>query len=335
MSIGQTPQSFRGYVGIAKESTYAGGPAPSYYIDAISDGMGLDNNVDFQNSTRSRGTHKGEAGPLTDEGSLDLPANPENGLGLLLLGALGSESFTAKDPDSDNTDEVGEHVFSPAESVTSIAAEIDRDTDVVRHQGVGVDTLELAHTSEEMLTASADLIASEPDASVSSATPSYSDLRNFRFHDGSFTLNSSSRGGDITDFTATIENNMDALIRNTRTAGKISIGERVVTQTVTLDFENSDLFEQFLGAGGATSPKDQLTTLDVNATWTSPETVSDTSTAYELDWNAPKCVPISHEANINQDDLIVEDLELRALVDVGGIGSEVEVTLTNGQTSAY
>jgi len=334
MTIGQTPQSYRGYVGLGKEGSYGSGPAPSYYVDAISDGFSLDNQTDYQNTTRGRAAHKGEAGPLSDEGGIDLPANPENGLGLLLLAALGSETVTAKDPDGDSTNEVGEHVFSVSDTLDSLGEEVDRDTDVVRHDGVGVNTLELSHSSEEMLTASADFLASAPDGSVTTSTPSYSDLRNFRFHDASFTLNSTGRTGDIQEFSATIENNLDALYRDARTAAKLDIGERVITMTVTLDFENNNLFQQFLGGSSANTPQDQLTTIDVNATWTTPETISDTSTNYKLDWNAPKCVLNTHEAQINQDDLIAEDVELRAIYD-SGISGEVEVTLTNGQTSAY
>lgn len=334
MSIGQLPQSFRGYVGLAKESTYGDGTAPSYYVDATSDGFSGDNQPDFQNTTRGRATYKGEAGPYSDEGSIDLPANPENGLGLLLLGVLGAEQFTSSDPDGDNTDEVGEHVFTPAETLPSLSAEIHRDTDTNRHVGAGVNTLELSHTAEDMLTASADLLAQEPDASVSSASPSYSDLRNFRWHDISLTVNGNTRDSDVQEATASFENNMGAQFRGSRSLSKISVGERVITWTLSLDFETTDLFEQFLGAAGASSPQDQLANIGVDATWTSPETIEDTSTSYSLQVNTPRCVVSTHEATINQNDLIVEDVELRALYD-SGIGAECEVTLTNGVLNAY
>jgi hypothetical protein len=335
MSIGQTPQSFRGYVGIGKEATYADGVSPSVFVDAVSDGFSLDNNPDFQNTTRARGTYKGEAGPITDEGSLDLPANPENGLGLLLLGALGAESFTANDPDGDGVDDVGEHVYTPADTLDALSMEVDRDTDVVRHLGCGVDTLELSHTAEEKLTASVDVVAAGPDPDVTSSTPAYSDLRNFRFNDATFDIVGASKEPDVQEFSASIENNLDPLIRDARTAGKVDIGERVVSMTATLDFEDRTLFDQFLGAANATDVQERLATVAVNATWTSPETIGGTSTAYELDWNAPKCTVDTHEAQINQNDLVAEDVEFRALVDVGGLGSEVEVTLTNGVLSAY
>ena len=44
--IGQTPQSFRGYIGLGKESTYAEGVAPTIFVDATSDGEEADVDVD-------------------------------------------------------------------------------------------------------------------------------------------------------------------------------------------------------------------------------------------------------------------------------------------------
>ena len=334
MSIGQLPQSFRGYVGLAKESTYGDGTAPAYYVDATSDGFSQDNQPDYQNTTRGRATYKGEAGPYGDEGSIDLPANPENGLGLLLLGAFGSESFTAVDADGDGVDDVGEHVFQPADTLPSISVEVDRDTDTVRHLGSGVDTLELSHTAEDKLTASADVIAQQPDGSVPSASPTYSDLRNFRWNDITLTVDGNNRDVDVSEATYSIENNLDPKFRGERTLSKIGVGERPITATLSLDFETTALFEKFLGAANATSPQEQLTTIGTEATWASPETIAGTSTPYSLRWNMPNCFINTHEATINQNENVIEDVELRALYDAG-LGAEAEVQLDNGITSAY
>ena len=329
MSIGQLPQSFRGYVGLAKESTYGGGPAPAYYVDATSDGFSQDNQTDFQNTTRSRATHKGEAGAFSDEGSVDLPANPENGLGLLLLGAFGSASVSeGSDP------AVGVHTFTPADTLPSLAVEIGRDTDTVRHVGTGVNSLELSHTAEDMLTASADLIAQKPDASVSTASPTYSDLRNFRWNDVDLSIAGTTRNTDVQDLTLTVENNLSAEYRGNRTLDKISVGERPITASATLDFESTELFEQFLGGPGATEPGDTLTTVGLDVTWTTPESIDSTTDQYALEWNMPTCTVDTHEATINQNDAVVEDVEFRALYD-SGIGAEAEVILTNGITTAY
>lgn len=326
--IGQTPQSFRGYIGLGKESTYGEGVAPTIFVDATSDGYSLDNQPEHVNTTRSRGTNKSEAGPLSDEGSVDLPANPENGLGLLLYAAFGSESF------NEPTTGVGEHTFTPADTLPSLSIEVDRDTGVVRHTGNGIDTFELSHTSEEMLTASIDAIASLPDPDVTSATPAYSDLRNFRFHDVTIMIAGADRGPDVQDLTFSIENGMDGVIRDERSVSKIDVGECVVTATATLDFETRELFELFLGEAGATELQDTLAQTSVNAVWSSPETIAETSENYALEWDMPTCVINTHEANIDQNDMVAEDVEFRANID-SSIGGEAEVTLTNGVTEAY
>lgn len=328
MSIGQLPQSFRGYVGLAFESSFGTGIAPETYVDATSDGFGLDNQPDFINTTRSRGTQKAEAGPLADEGSVDMPANPENGLGMLLAAVLGSESFTTSETS------VGQHTFTPGDTLPSLSVEVDRDTDVVRHTGCGVDTLELEHAAEEMLTASADVIAQEPDPTPTTTTPTYSDLRNFRWNDGTMTFAGTDRTADLQDVTWSIENGMGSEYRGARTLGKISLGERPVTATATLDFETRELFNMFLGAADADSVQDQLATVGVNLNWQTPETIASTSTNYELDVDMPSCTVNTHDANIDQNSLVAEEVEFRAIVD-DSLGSEVEVTLTNGITEAY
>jgi len=338
MSIGQLPQSFRGYVGLAIETTYGTGVAPQVFVDATSDGFSLDNQPDFQNTTRSQATHKGEAGAFNDEGSVDLPANPENGLGYLLAAVMGSESFTTQDPDGDSTDEVGEHVFTPSDTLPSLSVEVDRDTDVLRHVGGGVDTFELSHTAEEMLTASADIIAKEPDPkpyeSSSQATPTYSDLRNFRWNDIDLTVNGNNRDTDVQEATFSIERNLAQNFRGERTLSKIEQGERVFTATVTLDFEDRDLFNQFLGAADASGVQDQLANIGIDATWSSPETIADTSTPFSLRWNMPTCTVNTHEANIDQNSAVAEDVELRGLFDPS-ISGEAEITLINGITEQY
>jgi len=334
MTIGTLPQSFRGYVGLAKEQTFGDGTAPVYYVDATSDGFSQDNQVDYQNTTRSRAAHKGEAGAFEDSGSIDFPANPENGLGLLLLAGFGGETFSAQDPDGDNTDEVGEHVFTPADTLPSLSVEVDRDTDVVRHVGVGVDTLELSHTAEERLAASVDLPAQAPDGSVSSSEPAYSDLRNFRFHDIDLSVAGTPRNADVRDLTLTVENDLGSEYRGNRTLSKMSVGERTVTATATLDFETTELYEQFLGQTGAAGPQDQLANVGMDVTWTTPETVEDTGTNYALRWYMPRCTMNTHEATLNGNDAIAEDVEFRALYQPE-IGGEAEVTLTNGVMSPY
>lgn len=331
-NVGTLPKSFRGYVGLALEASYDEGPAPQVFVDATSDGYSYDNQMQYQNTTRSRSTHKAEAGPVSVDGSVDAPANPEGGIGYILAAAMGDETFS-QDPNGDGTAPIGEHVFTPADALPSLAVEVYRDTGVVRNGGAGVDSFELSHTAEEKLVWSADLPAATPDPSVTAASPTYSDLRNFQFHDAAFTAGGVDRTPDLQDLTITVGNNVDPLYRDARTAGKMDVGERPVSISATLDFESEELWEYWMGTSGATGVQDVIDTVGVNVTWTSPEVIDGTE-QYSLTFDAPSCKVNTHDANINENDLVAENVELRAIVD-DTLGHEAEFTLMNGVTQAY
>lgn len=335
MPIGQDGQSFRGYVGIGEESTYGTGVAPTAYLNAVSDGFEGDNQNTFQNTTRARGTYRALPGAYDDAGGVDLPVTPE-AIGLLLKGAFGSASVSVSDPDNDNTDEVGTHTFDVADELPSYSVELGLgDVETVRHVGVGIDTLSLEHSAGDRLSMSADMPAKEPDRSVSRATPSYDDLRSFVYHDGTVDIFQTDRTVDLQDVSFELANNLEKRNRDARTPAKMGVGERVITWSATLDFENTDIFERFLGSSGANTPEDSLFEGAVNAKWTSPETIADTSTNYSLEIDTPRVVINTHDAQLNQNDLIAENVEMRALVDAGGQGYDAQAILTNGQTSAY
>lgn len=337
MSIGQQGQSFFGAVALQKEGSYGGatGGNGSYYLDVVSDGFQADNGVDYLNTIRSRASREGAAGEFDDSGDIDMPVGPEGGIGLLLLAAFGSETFTGQDPDGDSTTEVGEHVFTPADTVPSLGVELAvANIDTVLHKGVGVNELELSHAAGDRLTAGIDLPAQVPEITSTSITPSYSDLLTFMWHSATVSIAGTDRTPDVQEATVTVSNDMEGLTRGERYPGKMSIGERVVTAEVTLDFESMDLWERFFGSTGATTPEDTLADVAFNAKWTSPETIADTSTPYSLEVDMPRCRINTHQANLNQNDLVAEEVELRALVDAS-LGYDVEATLVNGVTQAY
>lgn len=334
-TIGEDGQSFFGYCGIAEESSYGGGAAPSEFLNIVSDGFQGDNQPIFLNTIRGRDTYEGIAGAFEDDGSISMPATPES-IGLLLKAAFGTTSVTASDPDNDSSDEVGTHIFTTDDKLPSLAVELGLgNVGAVRHTGVGVESLDLEHTNGERLSLSLDLPAKEPDGSVSSATPAYDSLRSFVFHDATFSLFGSDRTADLQDLTISLANNLDKKVRGNRTPSKMSVGGREVTMDVTIDFENEDVMKQFWGSATATGPEDELAEGAFNSKWVSPETVADTTTAYSLEFDAPRCQILTHDAQLNENDLIAENVELRALVDTGGLGYDIQATLVNGVTAAY
>lgn len=333
-TIGEDGQSFFGYMGIAEESSYGGGAAPTEFLNVVSDGFSGDNNPIFLNTTRGRDTHSAVAGEFSDDGSADVPVTPE-AVGLLLKAAFGTASVTTSDPDGDSTNEVGTHTFTTDDKIPSLAVELGLgNVDAVRHTGVGVESLELEHSSGERLSLSTDLPAKEPDGSVTRSTPSYDNLRALVYHDATFTLFGTDRTVDLRDLTVSLTNNITKHTRGSRTPAKMTVGTREIVFEATLDFENANVMEKFWGSAGATGPEDELFEGSLNAKWTSPETIADVTTNYSLEIDAPRCTINTHDAQLNENDLIAENVELRAIVDHTA-GYDVEATLVNGRTSAY
>jgi len=339
-NIGTDGQSFQGYAGLVEEaSSYAAGGSPSTFIPIRTDGFGLENSPLFDSNVRGRDRFLASAGAFTDDGSLELVAGPENGLGVLLKGAFGSASVTTSSEGS-GTDNVGTHTFSTDDKLPSYAVEIGLGAiEAARHLGVGIDVLEFSHTPEDYLIITADMIASRPELQGSQASPSYSDLRPFVWHDGVITFDSDDRTTDVAEFTCTITNNLDPKMRGERYATKMHVGERPISGTLNLDFENTDALEMFLGDDPANDPttvQDTLYKASLNAKWTSPElVVSGGTSGYELELDIPSIALATWEGQLNEQEAIIENVPWEAEVDSAGTGYDIEATLTNGQTSAY
>lgn len=334
MSIGTDGQSYQGYLGITEESSYGSGGAPSAYLPIRSEGFSLENNPMFDSNIRGRARYMAAAGALGDEGDVEMVAGPENGLGHLLKGALGDASVTTSDESGDSTDDTGTHTFVPSDKIPSYAVEVGLGSiDAARHVGAGIDTLTLSHTPEEYLLVTADITAKEPQMQGSQATPTYTDLRPFVWHDGAISFDGTDRSTDLAEFEVELSNSIDEKIRGGRSPSKAHLGDLEVSGTLNLDFENTDAAELFLGSTGATSPEDQLYKASLNGTWTSPEIVAGTQ-AYELDVDLPAITLSTHEAQLSEQEAIVENISWEAEFDPSA-GYEVQFTLINGQTTAY
>lgn len=329
-NAGTDGQSYFGYVGLSEESAYGSSGAPEQFADVVSDGFSGDNSTNYLSTIRGRDTYEGAAGEFDDSGSIDMPVSPEGSIGLLLKGAFGE--VTTSNPNTD----VGQHTFTTAEKLPSYTFEVGvGNVNAIRHSGVVVDGLEVSQSAGDRVSASVDLPAQKPTAQGSQATPTYDNLRTFQYHDATVMLDGSDRSVDVQDVTFSISNNVDMPVRTSRFPDKAFLGQREVTAEVTLDFKNMNLWEAFWGETGATTPQDTLADVAFNIKWVSPETIGSTSTAYSLEIDMPLCRMNTHEASLNEQDLIAEDVELRALNDVQGAGYDVQATLVNGVTGGY
>lgn len=332
-NIGTDGQSHQGYCGLVEESSYGAGGSPSVFLPIQSDGFGLENGAMFDSNIRGRGQLNAAAGVFDDSGNIEMVAGPENGTGYLLKGVLGDAAVTTSDESGDSTDDTGTHTFTPADKLPSYAVEIGMGAiDAMRHKGVGINSLELSHTPEEYLTLSPDLPAKEPELQGTQASPTYSDLRPFVWHDGSVLFDGTDRTADVAEFTASIENSIDEKIRGSRTPSKAHVGGRVASGTLNLDFENTDALNLFLGGSSATTPQDSLYRASIQAKWETPEVVAG-SQNYKLQIDVPNAILTTHEAQVNEQDAIIENIEWEA--EDTASSDDIKALLVNSQTSAY
>lgn len=336
-NVGLPGQSFFGYAGFAFESDgqYGQGATPEVYCDLVSDGFSGDNGVQYLNTIRSRGRYEGTAGAYEDSGEVEFPAAPENGLGYMLKGALGETSVSTTDTDTDGTADYGTHTFTTSPTLPSMSIELGLgQIQPVQHVGVGVNTLELSHAAEEYLMVTFELPAKEPQLQNQDASPTYSDLRPFIYHDGSITLNGTDRSGDLSELTVSLENNIEGQYRAQRTFQHMTVGERAITGEVSLDFANDTIWHQFLGGNQATEPQKMLFEGSLHAEWLSPEKIGTTTQGYKLSVDMPRVVIESHESNMNENDLIMENVTYGALQGKDG-APQMTMELTNSRTSSY
>lgn len=336
-NVGTHGQSFFGYCGLGFEASGSYGTAvdPGAFADIISDGFSGDNGTLYLNTIRGRDRFFGNAGAYEDSGSLEMAAAPENGIGYLLKACLGNENLTTEDPNTTGSPVIGHHEFTSADLLPSLTVELGvADIQAAQHVGCAVDTLELEHAAEEYLTSTFEIMAKEPQLQSSMASPSYSDLRPFVYHDGSFSFDGSDKTTDLQEVTFSAENDLETQYRGERTAEFMNVGQRVAEAEGTLDFSSASLWEKFLGSAGATSPEKQLYEGNITASWKTPELIGNTSTKYELAIDMPRVVIDAREASMNEDEQVAEEVTFGALYDPAA-GYDIAITLTNGITTTY
>jgi hypothetical protein len=121
MSISSNSVSYEGYCGLAVESSYGAGEDPSVYLPIRSDGFTSENNPIFDSNIRGRERFEAAAGAFIDEGSIEMVAGPENGLGYLLNAAFGDASVSSS---SEGSGSVETHTFDTADDLDSLAVEL-------------------------------------------------------------------------------------------------------------------------------------------------------------------------------------------------------------------
>lgn len=245
------------YVGLAEESVFNMETPPNadFHVDIAS--AGLDTPTDTQlifsgGLHRSARTHK--SGFYSPSGNI-VYAFDVNTIGFLLKWALGGYDFVDGGAGLNTHDIWGSEVFA----LPSFCARIGKDLFEHVFSGCSINTLEI-QVEGEFCMATADIIAAKDSKATIKDVGDLilPDQYPLAFHEVTAAINEG-QGSDVSakvkSLTLTINNNISA--ENGRSIGsrymrRAVVGERVVTLTKNMFFEDLDALEEIWG--GASGP---------------------------------------------------------------------------------
>jgi len=297
------------YLGIAKEAQYGTPVTPTKFIDIVKESIGADQEVLMDETVRGRDVYKQSAGPVKVGGGFDFFVAPENGIGQLLYQCLGAVSSAQQGGTAAYL-----HTITPADEPPSIT--IEKGLDAVtglQYPGCKIAKITLKSVRKEKLSASVEVVG-KTEKVVSLSTPSWSNLPDFTFAQGTFKINTEACG-DITGIEASIINTLlgDEYRPQSRVISKLPVGSRKIEGTLDLEFDNKDQLEKFYGAAAATEPQDTLTGTALDLKWEGA-TIEE-AYKYYLQLEIPQIYYTTAKAVLNKRDLILQGVEYKAIYD--------------------
>jgi len=318
--------SLQGYLGIGEETTWGTKVSPDVYIPINSESISTDTGGLFPDDIRGdRSRHQVQEGPVDVSGDFDWNPAPEDGIGEILKGALGSVSSTLA------TTGVYEHTFESSATLPSYTIEINvGDTMRRKVPGGKIDELTLSCADGEMLSATASMIGKGEEIDETVRTPSYGTETPFAWSQGQVTID------------GTVEANVESIeivntnsliddfyaIDETRERAGLPEGRREITGSLDISFEDVDYYKWFLGGGTAPQSTPRFASLTLE--FTGP--VFAEGSAYYLNVSLPKMRLDTSDVAISDADRVVQSIDFDALEDPSS-GDDITAKLVNSKSS--
>jgi hypothetical protein len=310
------------------------------YIPVISEGIKEDNQNIFDRDVSSRSSRAQNAGGFDASGPITWNPRPDD-IGELLAGCLGSAAVGAPTTPA-GCSSAKEHTIKMGSGdlphlTLEVGVDNPADIGVKTYDTMMVDSLEFSHDAEGRLEATAEVKGRSLDISGSMGTPSWSTLNPFVFHMADFKIATVSNT-DIENCSFKFSNNLEKKPEpNTRFPGRWKPGDLMVEGNFDISFENTDMFERFLGLiTTAQTPQDTIAPFQFQVEYTSYTVAEEcTGTAYyRLYFDFPSIVPKVNAVNIDGRKRAIQNIEFEALLDVTD-ASPVVAYLLNLETVAY
>ena len=312
-----------GYVGYGIESTEGVTVAPTLFLPA--NAFSIDSTEDFIIPEQLRGTrdhYVGMSAPYSVSGSMDMELVPD-GVRNLLKSALCHEGTIVPSAYSGGG---YQSVFVPGNATTpTFTFEASYgDILVMRYGGIRVNTLEIAASFGEIVTASWGLEGTTRVKQGSASTESYANVLPFHFtgagvkRDGVVIAN-------VQNFTLGINNNIDrrgTLVKR-RSWARTVLGNRDITFSATMDFQDDDDYDLFLAG----------TEFAIEIHLQSDTNIPTTTNPYMLKITLPHVKWNSVSSGMSAGDYI--DQAVEATVLRGSTGNVMDVVLVNDESTSF
>jgi hypothetical protein len=305
------------YLGIGKQTAFGTGAAPTKFIDASS----LTLTPLFEKAYKTTLSYRAPVtffpGQKYSEAEFEAYLWPEGGWESILHAFFQSVTTTTLS----STHGVYQHVFTPAALNTSLTyytleAGYDPGLQALRAKDCVVDSIEFTFSSEDPPMASVAAVGGEALV-VSRATPSYPAVRPFQNPDISLLIGGSA--AELQELTIELNNNLERQHDLAAVLRAIELQNLEVSGSFSVRFRNAAHLNSFLNASETS----------LKVTLTGP--VAAGSHNYRLEVELPRIVYDAWEAEISEAELLVEDVDFRALKP--STGDVVKVTLVNKVSS--
>lgn len=233
------------YVGLGKETTYGTAVAATRYAEAIAS-IKPDQGWIIPQPIAGRAFRKRNLGPYRARGTIgDFPVEPENIIGELLLGVLGSVSSQQIGATGVYT-----HTFEPADTIPSFTTRIGVEQTERILPGCLVNSLTVKFAHDKDIQANAEILSGFQETKGSITTPTISELQALNMHDADsyIKIGGVEKQNLIYDLEITINNNIpfDRGDLSGRTFSEIRVGQRVVTGKLSAYFDETDEYDRFI-----------------------------------------------------------------------------------------
>lgn len=314
------------YVGVAKETNYGTPVTPTKFIPVVKESIAASQEILADDSIRGRDFYSQSPGVVKVEGGFDMFVAPENGIGQLLLFCLGAVESAQQGGTAAYL-----HTITPADDPPSFTLEKGMDTITgLQYPGCKIRRLTLKTVRKGKLGASVELVG-KTEKVVSLSTPSWSNLPDLTFTQGTYKIDGAANG-DIIGIEVKIENALkeEEYRPQSRVISKLPVTTRVVNGRFDIDFVDKSQLEKFYGVAAATEPQSALTGVALDLRWEG--SVIEGAYKYSLQLEIPQVYYNTAKALLDRRELIVQGVEFRAIYDATAT-YVIRAKLQNKETS--